>query len=108
MLCPTCGDKLETRDTRRRADGTVKRRKVCACGFRGTTVELFASTRVLESEPGGTLDRDLDQTFDAPLVPAPPAAAVQPVFHEMNWCACEACARLRVAETEAGDFGFEW
>jgi transcriptional regulator NrdR family protein len=90
VLCPSCGSRLETRDTRRRADGSVKRRKVCACGFRATSIEQFAAgARALESDPGGTQDRELDQEFAERIEADLSSPPVHPTA-----CACDVCLEL--------------
>ena len=45
MICPKCGSKMDTKDTRPRADGKIRRRHVCpACGKRMSTLEAPIAT----------------------------------------------------------------
>ena len=48
MICPNCGSKMDTKDTRPRADGTIRRRHICeVCGKRMTTLEAPVSMVVM-------------------------------------------------------------
>ena len=50
MFCPECGDKMDTKDTRPRADGTIRRRHKCeSCGKRMSTLEAPISMVVMRS-----------------------------------------------------------
>lgn len=63
VTCPSCCGETRVLDTRERADGAIKRRRKCAgCGGRFSTLEQPAES--MESDPGGTLDQQLDEDFD--------------------------------------------
>lgn len=50
MICPDCGSKMHTTETRLRADGTMRRRRVCAvCGERMSTLEAPTSKVIVRS-----------------------------------------------------------
>lgn len=60
VTCESCGDKTSVLDTRRRADGTVKRRRECqSCKERFSTVEgraEISSLPVEAADDGGWND----------------------------------------------------
>lgn len=48
MICPNCGSKMYTIDSRLRDDGTMRRRRECAiCGERMSTLEAPASRVIM-------------------------------------------------------------
>lgn len=50
MFCNECGAKMDTKDTRPRADGTIRRRHICeVCGKRMTTLEAPVSMVVMRA-----------------------------------------------------------
>ena len=59
MICPKCGSKMDTKDTRPRADGKIRRRHVCpACGKRMSTLEApIATISIKESHKKRLVER---------------------------------------------------
>lgn len=60
MECPTCKEPSSVLDTRKRVDGSVKRRRVCVAGHRFSTTEDVAlaegSSSPIGDEGGGFFD----------------------------------------------------
>lgn len=50
MICPKCGSRMDTRDTRIKPNGTVDRRRVCrSCGNRFHTLEHEVESVIIKS-----------------------------------------------------------
>lgn len=50
MFCTECGAKMDTKDTRPRVDGTIRRRHICpSCGKRMSTLEAPLSMVVMRA-----------------------------------------------------------